>query len=97
MTKHELETLRDEIQALDAELLETVARRLEVAREIGLVKEKDGLQVRDLARERIVIAEYVRNAISLGIDEDIASRLAGTLIEGSIKVQKGSKSRNLKG
>ena len=97
MTKHELEALRDEIHALDAELLETVARRLDVAREIGLVKEKDGLQVRDIAREKMVIAEYVRKAISLGIDEDIACRLAGTLIEGSIKVQKGSKSRDLKG
>jgi len=97
MTKQELATLRDEIQALDAELLETVARRLEVAREIGLVKEKDGRQVRDLAREKIVIAEYVRNATSLGIDEDIASRLAGTLVEGSVRVQKGNKRRNLQG
>jgi chorismate mutase/prephenate dehydrogenase len=97
MTKHELETLRDEIQALDAKLLETVALRLEVAREIGLVKERDGLQVRDLAREESVIAEYARKAKSLGIDEDIASRLAGTLIEGSVRVQKGSKSRSLKG
>ena len=97
MTKHELEILRDEIQALDAKLLETVARRFEVAREIGLVKEKDGLRVRDLAREKKVIAEYVRSATSLGMDEDTASRLAGTLVEGSVRVQKGSKSRNLKG
>lgn len=97
MTKRELVALRDEIQAIDVELLETVARRLEVAREIGLVKEKDGLQVRDLAREKLVVAEYARNAISLGIEEDIASRLAGILVEGSVRVQKDSRSRNLKG
>ncbi len=97
MTKRELEALRDEIEALDEELLETVARRLEVAREIGLVKEKDGLPIRDLAREKLVVAEYVRNATSLGLDRDIAPRLAGTIVEGSVRVQKGNRSRNLKG
>lgn len=97
MTKRELDTLRDEIRALDAALLETVARRFDVAKEIGLVKEKDGLQVRDAAREKLVIAECVRIAGSLGVDEDTASRLAEILIEGSVKVQKGSKSRDLKG
>jgi chorismate mutase/prephenate dehydrogenase len=96
MTKHELETLRDEIQTIDAELLEMVARRLEVAKEIGLVKDKDGLRIRDPAREKTVFAEYVSKATSLGIDEDIASRLAITLVEASVRVQKGSKSRDLK-
>ncbi len=97
MTKHELAALRQEINVLDGELLATVARRLEVAREIGLVKEKDGLHIRDPARERTVNAEYVRNARLLGIEDAIASRLARTLIEGSARVQKGGKSKSLQG
>ena len=97
MTRHELETLREEIQTIDAELLELMSRRLDAATEIGLVKHKDGLKVRDPAREQQVISEYARNARAFGLDEQIVSQLARALIEGSVAVQKTKKNRDLVG
>lgn len=97
MTKGELEDLRGEIQALDEEILNLVARRLEIAKEIGLVKQKDGLQVRDPDREKRVIANFASNARALGIEHRTSTRLAEALIESAVNVQSDNKGKGLKG
>ncbi len=87
MTSKELGALRGEIGRIDSEIVELMRRREDVAREIGLTKVKDGLQARDKAREREVVAGFVRNARLLGADEVLAKEIARLLISDSLRVQ----------
>jgi chorismate mutase len=50
-----LDTLREQLNALDRELLEIAARRQALATEIARVKGELGLPTRDFGREREVL------------------------------------------
>lgn len=91
----ELQTLRAEIQNIDSEILDLVARRAEVANEIGLVKERDGMPVRDKAREKKVIELLSKKARALGLPNTMGEALAGTLISDSVRIQKSKKTKQL--
>jgi chorismate mutase/prephenate dehydrogenase len=67
-----LEQLRGDIERVDEALIETLARRLELAAEIGRIKEHLGLPVMDPARE----AEVVRRAAALARDRGVDPELA---------------------
>lgn len=64
----DLPDLRDEIRAIDEELLGLVRRRLEVARRVAEAKRKAGLPVLDPARE----AAVVRYAGEFAREHDLA-------------------------
>ena len=55
------------IDAIDRELLAVTARRMAVVAEIARYKRQHGVQVRDPAREREVIADRMRTAEALGL------------------------------
>ncbi|MGQ9587144.1 MAG: prephenate dehydrogenase/arogenate dehydrogenase family protein [Thermoplasmata archaeon] len=93
----EIEALRADIEDIDAQILGLVARREEVALEIGLVKDRDGLPIRDRSREKQVIASFVRKARGVGIGPVFAEILAELLISDSIKVQKTNRQKDLVG
>jgi len=97
MTKRELEALRAEIERIDRDLVELVFRRQEVSDEIGRVKSKDGIRVRDLARERAVVREYEEGARALGMDPGIGRRVAQLVISMSVSEQKAKITRTLRG
>ncbi|MFH1853272.1 MAG: chorismate mutase [Candidatus Neomarinimicrobiota bacterium] len=52
-----LQVLRDEINVLDAELIQRLTRRLEVARQIGQMKAELNLPIYDPAREQEILAK----------------------------------------
>ena len=92
-----MESLRSEIERLDSEIIELVAQRRDVSREIGLVKKKERKPVRDESREAVVLSEFAAQAGSLGVDAKLASKLARALIDDSIRIQKGRASKFLSG
>lgn len=53
----EIERWRDEIDAIDAQLLGLLNRRVELAREVGRSKRGAGLPLRDVRRERQIISQ----------------------------------------
>ncbi len=75
-----LEALRGQIDAIDASLVQTIADRLAVAREIGKVKRAAGLPVVNPEREAVVIAGFVEKAGQRGISEEMARALIQSLI-----------------
>lgn len=91
-----MEQLRKEVSQIDARLLELLARRAEVAEEIGRVKSREGLPTRDPAREKQVRAAFVRNARRLGLDDDMATDLAGLLIGNAVRIQQRKPSTPLR-
>jgi chorismate mutase len=75
-----LEALRGRIDAIDADLVQTIADRLAVAREIGAVKRAAGLPVVNVEREAVVIAGFVEKARARGISEETARAVIQSLI-----------------
>lgn len=97
MTDAELESLREEIDRADRALLELVARRLDIAAEIGLTKKKDGLSIRDERREVRVVDKTAEYARTLGVDDELARAVAGALIEGAVRAQERAPDLPLEG
>ena len=65
-----LAALRDELGSLDAELVELLARRVDVARRIGAEKRAAGLATLDTRREAQVVAAVARHARRVGVPEE---------------------------
>ncbi|MDQ5910728.1 MAG: hypothetical protein QG599_2825 [Pseudomonadota bacterium] len=80
LTIHRLETFRDRIDEIDARIVQAIADRLAVAREIGGVKRAAGLPVVDADREAVVIAQFVEKARAQGIPEATARTVIQSLI-----------------
>jgi chorismate mutase/prephenate dehydrogenase len=96
MTKRELEALREEILRIDRDIVELVLRRQEVADEIGRVKSKDGLRLRDSSREKKVISGYEDRARALGLDPVVGRKVAELMVSLSVSEQRKKKLKPLK-
>ena len=77
------EVLRGRIDGIDADLVQAIADRLAVAREIGMVKRAAGLPVVNPDREAVVIAGFVEKARQRGISEETARVIIQSLIAAS--------------
>ena len=80
LTTHRLETFRERIDEIDARIVQAIADRLAVAREIGGVKRAAGLPVVNADREAVVIAQFVEKARAQGIPEATARVVIQSLI-----------------
>ena len=74
-----------------------IARRMEVAKEIGLTKMKDGAKVRDASREEAVVKDFTERAEALGLDERMATTIVNTIIEEAVRTQLEQDVRHLQG
>jgi chorismate mutase/prephenate dehydrogenase len=97
VTSKEMGALRSEIEKIDSDILELIARRAEVSREIGLTKAKDGLETRDRSREKAVIAQFAKRAKLLGVGTRLANDVAKLLISDSVSIQEAGVERPLVG
>jgi chorismate mutase/prephenate dehydrogenase len=82
-----LEALREQLNALDRELLELAARRQALSTEIARVKRDAGLPTRDYGREREVLTRARAHAAELGISPALAESLLRPLIHDSLATQ----------
>jgi len=87
----DLDKLRDELAGVDRQLIELVARRQELAMEIGRVKRQAGTPTRNFDQEREVIKRARANAADAKISADIAEELLLLLIRSSLTVQEQDK------
>lgn len=83
----DLERLREELGAVDRELVELVGRRLELASAVGLAKRRSGRSTRDYRQERDVIERARAAAFSSSVPPDVAEQLMLLLIRSSLTVQ----------
>ena len=82
-----LEQLRHDIVSTDQELVRLIARRLELAREIGRTKEALGLPVMDPAREAEVVRRAVEQARAHGADAELVRGVLWRIIDAARGVQ----------
>ena len=82
-----LDDLRSHLSGLDRRLLELIAERQRVSREIARVKRATGHPTRDYAREREVILAVRSGAAELGVPADAAEEVMRVLIRSSLATQ----------
>lgn len=87
MTESEIARLRDEIAALDRELMTLVARRLHLAEEVGREKRLAGLPVRQSDVEEQVVARLRQEGQALRVRPEVSDALGRVLIEESVRRQ----------
>jgi chorismate mutase len=64
----EIKQLRKRIDEVDGQILQSLNKRAEICRSIGLVKEKQGIPLQDFPREKDVYANMREKASELGLD-----------------------------
>ena len=64
----EIKQLRNRIDEVDEQILQSLSERVDICRSIGLVKEKHGIPIQDYPRENDVYAHIREKAAELGLD-----------------------------
>ena len=64
----DIKQLRKRIDEVDEQILQSLRKRIEICRSIGLAKEKHGIPIQDFPRENDVYAHIRENAMELGLD-----------------------------
>jgi chorismate mutase / prephenate dehydrogenase len=82
-----LDELRARIAEVDASLVDLVATRLALAREVGDAKRAAGLPVRNYATESEVLARFHALAAQAGLDDQLAERFSRLLIGEAVRTQ----------
>ncbi len=87
MSELEIERLREAIASVDKEIVALVAKRLDLAEQIGLEKRLAGLSVRQTDVEELVLVRLERESAIRGISDDFAAKLSEGLIAESVRRQ----------
>ena len=76
-----LEELREEIESIDREIVELIARRTYVAETIADVKDEQGLPTTDERQEQEVMNRAGENAERFDVDPNLVKAIFRLLIE----------------
>jgi chorismate mutase len=76
----EIDSLRREIERVDREILQRVAERVRLARQIGAAKKDDRRGTLDTEREAAVLRRAAELGREVGLDSEDARELYWTLI-----------------
>jgi chorismate mutase len=85
--RNKLEELRSEIDKLDEELIDILARRMSVVEEIGHYKKANRITILQLKRWNQIIRDRVENGIRLGLDRGFILKLLEAIHDESIQKQ----------
>ena len=83
----DLQTLRQQIDQLDGELLEILSRRMKVSTEIGRLKKEHNLTVLQPKRYDALMKSRVNEAESMGLDREFISSLLAAIHAESVNCQ----------
>lgn len=82
-----LDLLRQQIDAIDARILEILAERMDVVREIGAYKKNNGMTVLQINRWSDIFDNRIKNGLSMGLTEELIRELYELIHLQSIKLQ----------
>jgi len=63
-----IKQLRKRIDEVDEQILQSLIKRTQICKSIGLVKEKHGIPIQDFPRENDVYAHIKERAVELGLE-----------------------------
>ena len=82
-----LAQLRRQIDQLDNDLLEILAKRMNISREIGEYKKKHNMPVVQPGRYGDIMSTRVKAASQLGVSEDFMRDILSSIHEESVRIQ----------
>jgi chorismate mutase len=82
-----LADLRQQIDALDGQLLQLLAQRMDHVREIGEYKKAHSLPPLDAERWQSVLATRLAEAKALGLSEDLVTQLYQIVHEYALSIE----------
>ncbi|MGC9150441.1 MAG: chorismate mutase [Microbacter sp.] len=86
-TTEDLSILRHQIDELDNQLLEILAKRFRISREIGIYKKEHGMPVLQPVRYDEILQNRVAQAQSIGINGEFMKNILEAIHEESVRVQ----------
>jgi len=90
----DLSKYRDEINAIDDQLLQLLARRRESVGRVIELKERKTLHLRDVRREEEVLARLIARGRELGLDAHAVTKIFHEIIDDSVRAQQLFLQRN---
>jgi chorismate mutase len=90
----DIENLRKELDAVDEQILELIAKRQELSRQIGRKKSEESLSPFDKNREAQLEKMWTAKAKALGLESEPILRILTELFEISKKVQNKIRNQN---
>jgi aspartate aminotransferase len=87
-TNKELDILRDKVRSVTTEIMRTAQERLELARKIGEVKSRLGIDIKDEKVEEEVRLSVISLAEEIGMSSEFALQLLNLLLAESKNVQR---------
>lgn len=82
-----IKDLRLKIDEIDKNLLDLFIERLKIVKEIGEVKQKNGMEIIDDSREQEVLSHLVKRAKNKGVNPEVVKKLWRVLMEISYEVE----------
>jgi chorismate mutase len=86
-TTENLTVLRKQIDELDDQLVELLAKRMRVSREIGTFKKEHNMQVLQASRYSEILDGRIKQAEKFGIDGDCMQKILEAIHEESVRQQ----------
>lgn len=83
----DLADLRGEIDDIDNELLQLLARRMAVSEQIGSYKKRNNVTIVQMDRWKKILADHLDTAKALGLDEELVLSVFEAIHQASIKRQ----------
>ena len=83
----DLNTLRKQIDAVDGQLLNTLAERVRLVKTIGKLKKSKGIPPMDLKRWQQVLLSKIKKAKSLNLSEKFIEKLYNLIHEYSLEIE----------
>ena len=87
-TNEELDTLRNKVRSVTTEIMRAAQERIELARKIGEIKSKFGIDIRDEKVEEEVRLSVILLAEEIGMSGEFALQLLNLLLTESEQVQR---------
>lgn len=82
-----LDDLRNDIDRIDRAIVDLLAQRLQVCRDVAAIKEQSGATVIQPARVRTVLASRRQWAIDANVDADFAEQIFRTLLAETHRIE----------
>ena len=79
--------LRRQIDQLDNDLVEILAKRMNISREIGKYKKNHNMPIVQPGRYGDIMHTRVKTAAAAGVDEEFMSKILSTIHEESVRLQ----------
>jgi len=86
-TTENLVTLRKQIDELDNDLLELLARRMQISKEIGLYKKAQNMPILQAKRYEEILEKRIKQADEMGINGEFMKTILVAIHEESVRLQ----------